>query len=292
MKENLQKLFNIIIIIILVLSLWQNVALKRYMQSYDNNLNNILSGIERQINGIRYDVANQLKEESNYFSKIEYNYDDVNIENGTVKVKFEVIPKEYTKDLTKVFINVAGNQEELVYSNGVFSNEFEISILDETQIDTLKIVEGDLIKSQEYTEYLQPRYQFFPTLIAHLNYGLNGHTSKDKYILNLEGTIDIFVENNYDNNKNKIITDVDTVVMIDGEIVDIVKLELDEISSISKNINSKYEIPFGSEFEIYVQAVDTYGIKYNKSLLKINVDEKGNESTTAESEETAIIKVN
>ena len=109
-KKNLSLIIAVICLIVCGLTYLKTLSLADQIYSMhtklialNDNLNNNYSNLNGSIGSITTDVRNSLNESASILAKTGYNMGEINSENNTVEVKFNITPKEYKENSTAKF---------------------------------------------------------------------------------------------------------------------------------------------------------------------------------------------
>lgn len=277
MKKDMFKGITVASCLISIICLYQVSSLKNEVRNMNNFLSSQISNVNSSVHNISSNVSNIISREASILISYNYNYLGVNMDNGTVQVHIDIVPKEHKKTTTaKIFIDNV--EHDMNFVNGSFVLDADIPLLDVTHIDKVEIVDGDNIKSELLDWYIEPKYNYIMQVevIPSLKF-----SSKNGY--NLQGTIDINVNSNGDRAID--IKDILLVEVLEDKVINKENLkqinyniEEENYKSFTVDINKTYDFPEKKMHKLYIAICDGNDFIYTTQIDKCYKYENGNYS--------------
>ena len=276
MKKNFQNIIIAFMLIALIGCFLQISSLRTEVQNLRNNLGNKISNLEtNMMNNIGY-IEELMEKEASILAKAEWNYGEVNTQDSTVEIICHVTPKEYNPDQTAAAIMIGGREIAMELQNGEFVGKEKISLFEETLVPKVMFYEREAIRAEALDWSIMPLYEYIPSVNAYLGGSGTSGKEKGKYIWESQGTMDIFV----DQKKGTIDTESASLIRcLNGEEVDRTEIVLQgnpqDGGAYYCDANLRYEIPFGSKQELFVEIKDANGLVYRTLFDYVEIDESG-----------------
>lgn len=295
MENKILKFLSIIIILLLIMALFQIYNLNQEIQSIKSDTITINSNLYTLGNTVNNIIA---KQNSLVLSQsVEYLSADK--ENMTGTVAFNIVPKELTKNSTASLI-IGEAEYPLTTGENGFSGEVTLPIFSDNSPITLKVSDGESSYSENLLVSLNLMENFF-LMVDVLPMGgskasgpSNSNTRKYEIYLDtayelsiknpesiekiksmniaaMQNDMEVFTEElslNSKENYDKFIEDRKS----DNAVPEYQRSDTDYFYSLDK----KFEIPFETDFRVYVIIEDENGYNYWTLLERIEIDENGN----------------
>lgn len=301
MKKKATIILVLIVCIILVIGMIQISGLKQEIANLQNSLINQEQRIEEIYSNVFAEVNTMLEEENNQLTKSDWEYGGINVEHRTAEVICTVIPKEYTRGTTQVYLVCEGREYPMVFADDHFTATVEIPLFTETNSFLVKLVDGETVRTQTLDWILTPRRHVMPTPVVEMNGSALGTPGKEEYVWTLDETvtIDIDFEEKFQIQSVEIVTEIDgrevekTTVDISAEgqhaYQKAVAKPEDSVPAFPEQYDSYYDgsahflyplkrdlhIPNGSVMVLYVDVVDGNGLRYRCCLDALAIGENG-----------------
>ena len=291
------RFLNIVLVIGLIVCIWQNVMLSGEVQNMERAVSQHLSQVERDVNRIYGDVRGMLEEESSILAgNIKHEYRDMNLSDGTVKMYISVTPKSYVENTTKGSLICNGEEFYLQEEKGSFVGEVVLPLFGQSVIEQVMFREGNQVRTEELNWRMMPHSEYLPEFYGDFGYSMTGSGDENGiYQLRVKGDVTAEV---YARNKQEGITilGVDLVEEIDRQEVSRNEMQLDgmgEDASVASTqgapeqinklvhelyhyeVDTTYEIPFGSVWQLWAEAKDEKGLTYRLLLVQRSIDSQG-----------------
>ncbi|MBQ6853227.1 MAG: hypothetical protein IJO07_03505, partial [Peptococcaceae bacterium] len=217
MNNKLQKLLNIVMVVLLILCFIQINSLHDELNSLRNMVNNSYSSIRNDIAAISSNVRNQMEEANNLLTDSGWSTGGLNIEDKTATVSCYVVPKEYSPKGTVAELICNEKAVPMVLENGKYIAEITIPLFENMKISTVQFTENGVIRTQQLNWSINPRYDLVPSVYMHYSgstrQGYNGNIVHRTY----EGHIELdFAHRGLANISN----DAELVILVNGEEVE------------------------------------------------------------------------
>ena len=188
-KMNLQKIIIVIMVIALCFAYVKIRNLKSAIRNLRSDMNTSVSMLEDRVNSIYTNVDTFLKEEASLISGITSEYGELNLEDHTIDVTVNLVPKLISDDM-KVNLSIDGRNVELSRNGSSFSGTIAVDIYNLGEQLLMSIV-TDAGTQTQYLSEVQVEYLWIERIpsLYYCDISGNGTFTEGKYTLN--GTIDI-----------------------------------------------------------------------------------------------------
>lgn len=273
MKNNIWKVFVACSLVGIVACMIQIRGLNKEIHNLNNQLNGRISTLENSFWQSSSHIEEILKKEASILAKAEWEYGDFKNDDLTVDVLCTITPKEYDPGKTTACIVYENTEISMVYENGAYTAVVPVSVFAETPITKVLLYEGDYIRAEGLDWNITPLYEYLPSIDAYLNGSGMDFQNKGKTIWYSQDSLEVFIGKKSEDYAVKSIT---LVRYLDGKETDRVELPLKEnMTDYFADLDVKYEIPNGSTQEIYVDVVDSLGLRYRSCIDHTSIAEDG-----------------
>lgn len=272
MKKGISIIVVGISCVLLVICLFQINHLKEQLQSLESNVSHNISNMESSISSIYSNIDMKLEEQSNLLANSDWTFGDPDIEDGTVKVKCTVSPKEYRPEGTRAILMCNGTEYPMLLENREYTVVIPISLFEESHVSKVQFIEDDTVYTENLDWYLSPRYDYLPMVYANFAGSADGKVKGGSYVKSYDGIIDINIEQEGD------MVDVQSITMIEcinEKETTRTEIPLSTTTSTGESVNSienpayfyydldkSVEILFNNTYSIYIEVVDSYNLHY------------------------------
>ena len=278
MNNKLQKLLNIVMVVLLILCFMQINSLHDELNSLRNTVNNSYSSIRNDIAAISSNVRNQMEEANNLLTDSGWSTGGLNIEDKTATVSCYVVPKEYSPKGTVAELICNEKAVPMVLENGKYVAEITIPLFENMKISTVQFTENGVIRTQQLGWNISPRYDLVPSVYMHYSgstrQGYNGNIVHRTY----EGHIELdFAHMGLANISN----DAELVILVNGEEVERSKRSLEKMyendydSGYRTEMAQRLDVQKGDTIKMYMTVVDDNGWQYRSVLEDFTIGEDG-----------------
>lgn len=284
MKKHIKTIALVLALILAAGSLLLNYHLANQIDSLKATLNNSVNLMQNGINSIYDNVEQKLKEEASLLASSSYEYGAVDVANGTVAIDFFVLPKEYTKQTTAEII-CGGVSYPLEFRNGSYKGSVTVSLY-EDYYESMDIVltDGESIRTETPSEWsFSPVGLLGEACVNENNVSTYGTYDKEEYKATISGVLEIQY---YCKKDIGSIKELWLVHEVNGEEKERTQIPLnttppEHINVMTEyadsdgeytnsvfyyEINKEFETPYNSTQAVYVEAVDTNGLRYQAAV--------------------------
>ena len=280
MKKHISTILTGLALVLLGVTLVQNIELKRQISEMESNLWNRISYVENAVNGITYNIETTLREEAAFLIGDSWSFQNADIEKGMVTAILEVMPKEYHPEKTNATIVLGENEYPMVLENGAFRAEVEVPLFEVSIVDRVLFEDDGLIRAEHLGWSLSPRYDYLPIVYAHYAGGTTGRPgdkSQGMYEVDFDGELQ--VEVNGPENAEPI-RSIHIVEMVNDEEVGRMEIPTGANGSLPGTFtyefdNKKVSFPYGSTYAMYVEVKDGYGLIHRAWAWREKIGETG-----------------
>ena len=279
MKEKWPRILNIVSIILIIVCIVMIFSLKNEINELKRVINQNQSMLQSNISSISSSLRNELDQQANLINDSGWTVAAIDSENKTVDMDFYVVPKTYSPEKTKASIICNEDEYAMNLENGRYVARITLPLFEQTSVSYVNFMEGDTVRSQELTWYINPRHDVIPDVYMNHFGSMTQNYGKDTITRVYTGSVEI----DYDHKlMGKSIENVKVAVAVDGKEIwsDNPKLEVVSTDTYS----SHYRVPFEQTFEIkkgaallvYAEATDQNGWVYRSVLEDATISDKGN----------------
>ena len=281
MKKNWSNIIAVISCLLVVICLFQINALKDQIAYMESNISSRISNVESNNNNIHNYIEQKLTEQASLLTGSDWTYTGHDIDDQTVQLRCNVIPKEHSPGITEALITVNDEEMPMELKNGEYVLETDIPIFGTTTVSKVVFTENGIARTETLDWFFEPRIEYMPSVTADFSsggYGRRSSTASDTYVWQREGDINIHAdcyERQFEVESISLVEEMDGVEInrtniplntepYDDEMVhEIEALYAEDYNGSSYHfyhqIDRDFEIPFGSTLELYVELVDGDG---------------------------------
>ena len=273
MKDWVKRIFVAGLCIMLVVSLVRIQNLKEELERETGYLQSRVQSLESQINSIYREVDEMLEKETSLLTFEEWKITSMDVEAETANIEVTITPKEYQEGMTEAVLQVGNEEYPMTLKDGSFRAEVETALFDNCQIEAVVMRDGSQVRTEHLDWSIHPRYDMLPDVYAHLNGKWSfGPRGKDYSTAECDGTVQINIDSKGDMAEIK---SVHLLEILDGEVQGRTEISADEYGMYTAECKEKYELPFGSRFELVAEVVDQYGLVYRCIAERWQSDKDG-----------------
>lgn len=258
MRNKIFKVIAAVSLIIAVISLVCVLNLKQEIRNLNSGLEILKQENSHLESSIRSSVDAVLEEYSSIIAEASYDYEAFTFDrqNPDVKVKVQVLPKEYNPDVTRAYLVDENNKEyELAYTEGRYTGEITVPVFETLNISHVVLDAAGSMSTQLLNWHIAPEENVLPEMdIQYFGEIRKDNAKKGKVIFRPDINISIF--DRYADSASDV-RGADIVVMIGNREKDRMPLgkdESDEPLNLSVSESEKtYSIKQGETLEIYAE---------------------------------------
>ncbi|MBE6688062.1 MAG: hypothetical protein E7588_02155 [Ruminococcaceae bacterium] len=281
-----------------IISLFHVSELNDEVKNLKTAYNNSINDISRSINNIHSSIDNKLEQQANLLSSTESEYIKPDIPNKTVVLRYSVLPKQFAPDTTAVCVICNDTPYPMTYENGKYIADITLPLFEESQITAVQLDDNGTIRTQSVRDYYSPKYDFIPSVYAHYIGNSRGVYANEVYQKKYNGDIEIRLESKGREVKAEKIM---LLEYINGELIATTEIPENHkrtLSTSGSTIHATQEaavpvdgykatdpyyyfydktaaIPYDSIYELYVEVVDTYGLRHRVLVDIEKIDKNG-----------------
>lgn len=302
MKKNAHMILSLICCVLLVISLFQISSLRQEVSSLRSRLSNEIDRVNNSVSGIYTEVRSMLEEETDQLSTSDWEYGEIDIKARTAEVICTIIPKVYAPETTEASLVYDGQEAPMTYANGAYTALLQLPLFEESRIQQVLLNDGGTIRTQQLDWHIAPRYEVLPSSYAGMSGSAKGTPGQNAFTWDVEFSVHIDVLQ-----KGKFsIQSIELVEMLDGKEIGRLPVDLSEAgqrayaqaaakegqavpehvtTGSSKDHNGsanflyylekEYTIPNGSELAIFLDVVDSNGLRYRSFAAGQAIGEDG-----------------
>ena len=278
MKKNFKNVILIINTVLLVVCLFQIAELRSELQNMRNNTSHQLSSITGALNNSYSYIEEILAKEASIVSKAEWEFGEMNVKAGTIELNLYVIPKEYQQDVTEAYFLFGEEEVAAEFVDGKYEAAVNVPLFEEVSIPAVLFKENGIIRAEGLDWVFNPHQEFLPSVYAGMPGTISyGKTTDHKAKWAFSGDVEINVYAKYIEEFE--VATAEIIRLVDGKELGRLDITMDGMTShdtFSYNWNVDYEIPFGSEQEIFVDVTLRSGLVYRSKVSHCKIDSQGN----------------
>lgn len=274
MKKHFWNIVTVICLGSLVLCFFRVSWLKKEIKKLQNDVSSQITSLESNMRANISHMEGLLEKEASILSNAEWNYGAYNREDISVEVQCEITPKEYHPETTKAWIVFNEQEIPLELSNGQYVKSLQVPLFEESMISQVMFEENGVLRAETLYWKFTPLYDYLPEIYAYLVGRSSGNVRNGEYLWTHSGTLEV----QWMSKGNAQVKSMTMVRCLDDESVEQMEIPLDESSqsfSRSHQVALEYRIPLGSVQDLYVDVVDTDGLRYRVLLTHTEIDKNG-----------------
>lgn len=266
-----------VISIAFIISFVQNIHMKRELRRLDERIANM----ERNL---AFGTAGEEEKSlltSFEVSEISERKEDMH--SGTATYLCSIVPKEFKPGETSVVLIYEGKEYPAAFENGKFVVTLTVPFYESTSITEIQLRENGTVRTEQVSRSFE-EYMQLPVVTTEFQGKVSDEMKKDEALRKYKGEFQICAAGlswSFDS--------VSMIFCIDGEErnrtdvpqKNIAQMQWNREQDISNaelfyhSINEVFEIPFGSTFDLYMEMVDEYGLRYRVRAAHAKIDENG-----------------
>ncbi|MBR4861700.1 MAG: hypothetical protein IKU09_05820 [Firmicutes bacterium] len=273
MKEWMKRLFTAAVCIALIVSLVGIHTLKEEMEREIGYLQSQIQSLETQNSSIYREVDEMLEKEASLLSFKEWKISSIDVENETANIVFAITPKEYQEGMTEAFLQIGSQEYSMTMEDGIYRAGIEAALFENCKVDAVVLRDSTYTRTEHLDWNIYPRYDMLPDVYARFDGNWSsGSRGKDYITIACDGEIRVDIDSKGDMHE---IQSVHLLEVLDGKVRERTKILVDENGMYTAECKEKYELPFGSRFELVAEVVDQYGLVYKSIAERWVSDDKG-----------------
>lgn len=265
-KVNWRIVFKIVLFVLLIIGCIRIGKLTNEISNLRNQIEYLESHtdtIGSRIDSIYNNVDERLKQEASLMSSVEYEVGEINIETYKADVRFKIVPKNITDEMT-ISINMGEDSADFSREGNEFTTTLKCGIfLDYESKPVISIQTAEGIQTEQLgdVDLGTLYYEYLPYVEA----DMWGSTIEKNASLTIDGNVSV----NYKPSSSEgIITlkQIELVTELDGKEIDRkdITSKMEEYDC-ELPIKETYKMKDGKNLVTYVEAVDTAGFIHRTS---------------------------
>lgn len=269
-----------------------------------------LSQVNSNINDIYETVSTKLEEEANLLSRTEFDYGKLLVDGRTADVTCKIVPKVYAPETTTATLFCNEQAYPMAYKNGAYVATVSVPLFEESVFTHVTLEDAGTIRTQTLDQYISPRYEVLPSMYAQYNGRSSMITNgKKQGVLQQTGLVEVHM----DGTDSFEIASATVLVLLDGKELDHLPIDLssdgqqlyqsraekvgevaapESITEATQTesgtyrydgnayfgyfMDKTYTLSFESMVEIFVDVVDSNGLRYRMAADCYALDGEGN----------------
>jgi len=271
MKKYIMHILIAILLILQFISINRIKNLQNDLRNANIQLSNAISQQSSQIDGIYNNIDSMLKRQSSIIDSYEYSFGEVDRDNLTIPVTFNIVPKEIKED-TVATLHISDKSAVMSRNGPTFTATLPVYIFD--QLNAMVVLADSGVEKTEKLEMWENlREKVLPVVNVMFKDSGGAHYSKIAGKLSGEfkkkGRISLEVKSVPNNNieKARLIIDIDGKVVSEKPI---------NTGGIWCDIDEKIVLSTGQELIMAVEATDSFGLIHKSIIYKFSLDEQAN----------------
>ena len=273
-KINWKTVFKIALFVVLIIGCIRIGKLTNEISNLRNQIEYLESHtdtIGSRIDSIYNNVDERLKQEVSLISSVEYEVGEINIETHKADVRFKIVPKNITDEMT-ISINIGEDSADFSREGNEFTTTLKCGIFlgyGSKPIISIQTVEGIQTEQLEDVSLGSLYEQCLPYVDANMW----GGTIEGKDSLKIDGNASVNYKPSSPEEKITL-KKIELVTELDGK-----EIDRKDITSKMKEyeceipIKETYKMKDGKNLVMYVEAVDTAGFIHRTSEYSWNCEE-------------------
>ena len=288
MKKHIKTIALVLAIALAAASLFANYSLSKEIENLRSAINHNQNNIHNQINGIYQNVDEKLEKQASLLEKSDYEYGKVDVSAGTVELNVSVLPKEYSS-ATIAKIVCAGKDYPLEFANGSYNGTVTLSLYEEyAECLDIILTDGDTIRTETPEWYFSPVSLLGQLYVNDGDISSGGTYEKDAYKADIRGTLEMQYHCKKDIGSLKELRLVQEIngeekmsipIPLDATVPDGFDVRTEPIDPDGEytteiyyyKINQTFEAPYDSIQAVYIEALDTNGLRYRTAIAQGSV---------------------
>lgn len=288
MKKNWQTIVSVVLCVMAGMCLMQIASLKEQLRSFEQNAYNRLSYVETNVNRIYSGIDEKLEQQARILADSQWSFGEADVGEGMVDLQVSIAPKEYRPETTKAYIFCNEEEYPMELQDGRYLAVIPVSMYQEAKVSQVELRDEDTIRTEKLEWYVNPRYEYLPTMYAYYSgkstgssgSGKSGVSQNGTYVKTYTGEIELTINQREGSGGDGIQT-VTVVECVDDQIVAATEIP-EETWKSSTDYPYKWpfektvSIPYGSTYGVYLDVVDADGLRHRAWIDKEKIDVNGN----------------
>lgn len=280
-----KKVWAGIVIILLVLNLLQMVRLRNEMRNIQSNMLNSMAQVQSEVQNIASNVRYELDRENSLISDSSWFYGDMDRDTWEIELLCSVTAKEYNPDITEAVLICGGAEYPMTLRAGQYEAVIPVSVWKDGSVECVQFREEGQVRTETLNWHFSPVFEVIPDPTASFS-GVTSYDTKEASVVgHKKGSVDIEIWS-YNESKDVDVKGLYLMATVDGKEIqrsDLLAGEVEiaeytdsgDAARYTYKLDQKYEVPYGSEFKMYVEYVDSYDLHYRILIDSWIAEENG-----------------
>jgi hypothetical protein len=301
MNKHSRTVIVVFICILLIAVMFQNVRLMKRLDKLEDNL---AGNLAVQVSDIRNNMSlyystimDEREEQDSVLSDYAFSFESYDIAARTATLYCELTPKSYSSPDPSAKLKIGGADYPMTFGDGVFTVRITMPLFEDTHVDSVTLTDGETVSNEEINWNGSAREEFLPKIDANLSGSGRGSIEDGFVNWHRTGYVDITITGPVPAD----IVSLSIFSTVDGEETSRTEIDMETAAQVldrpgestvpsvrapgnyekgtyyffNYRLDAEYEIPFGSTFELYAEAVDSHGLRYRRILEQHITDENG-----------------
>lgn len=269
-----KKIWAVVVVILLVLNLYHTIQLRNEVQNSQSNILSQVISVKNDVQNISSNISYELQKQSSLITDSSWEYGKIDDETWEVPLICSITAKEYQPGVTEAVLICGGKEYPMALRNGKYEATIPVSVWKEDVVSCVQFKEDGNVRTENLNWNLSPMYEIMAEMNAHLDGRATYDEKEDHVVIKRSGMLDMEI---FGKGQPVEVNELYVVAAIDGEEVQRINLkageaELEHFSQESDwahyqyDFKQEYEVPYGSELEIFVEYVDKYELHYQMTV--------------------------
>jgi len=271
MKKYIMHVLIAILIILQFISINRIRNLQKDLKNVNVQLSNVISQQSSQISDIYNNIDSMLKRQSSIIDSFEYSFGDVDKDELTIPVTFNITPKEIKEDTTAT-LHVSDKSAVMSRNGPTFTATLPVYIFDQFKARVV-LADSGVEKTEELEMWESLKEMVLPVVDVRFEDSSGTRFTRDSGKLSGEfrkkGRVCLEAKSVLNNRIEK----ARLIIDIDGDIVSEKPINT---GGIWYDIDEKITLSAGQELIMAVEATDSFGLIYKSIIYKFSLDENAN----------------
>ena len=259
-KINWKTVFKIALFVVLIIGCIRIGKLTNEISNLRNQIEYLESHtdtIGSRIDSIYNNVDERLKQEASLISSVEYEVGEINIETQKADVRFKIVPKNITDEMT-ISINMGEDSADFSREGNEFTTTLKCGIFldyESKPIISIQTDEGIQTEQLEDVDLGSLYHEYLPYVDAEMA----GTSTETNASLTIDGNVSVNYKPSSSDEKVTL-KKIELITELDGKEIDRedITFEMEEYHC-DFSIKETYKMKDGMNLVMYVEAVDTAG---------------------------------
>lgn len=285
-----KKIWAVVVVILLVLNLYHTIQLRNEVQNSQSNILSQVISVKNDVQNISSNISYELQKQSSLITDSSWEYGKIDDETWEVHLICSITAKEYQPGVTEAVLICGGKEYPMALRNGKYEATIPVSVWKEDVVSCVQFKEDGNVRTENLNWNLSPMYEIMAEMNAHLDGRATYDEKEDHVVIKRSGMLDMEI---FGKGQPMEVNELYVVATIDGEEVQRINLkageaELEHFSQESDwahyqyDFKQEYEVPYGSELEIFVEYVDKYELHYQMTVDQWTAVKDGEAEYTSE----------